>query len=295
MLHRSGIVLLLALLAPALALGQLGVSASIVRFTDATGNVITAGDDSNNALRVNVVAGSGGGVTHIDDAAFTVGTDDVNPVAGLFDDTTPDSVDEDDAGLVRMSANRVLYTTLRDAAGAERGANVNASNQLEVAVGNNPVLGASSNNIGDVDVLSFPDNEPFDLAQYGGSAVGAGNAFHVQPGTGASFDIAPDCDTSATFDITAGTTEIVALAGGQTIKVCHISLSWDAVVDFKVVTGTGANCATGTTDVTGTYQNINGVALDLGSSTLDGLVANALCITQTGAANGGGVVVYAQE
>jgi hypothetical protein len=166
---------LLALLLVLPAAGQL-----TVRFSDASGNTIWAGDNANNALRVNIVAGAAGGASHVDDAAFTVATDDLAPMGALFDDTTPDSVDEDDAGIPRMSANRNLYTTLRDAAGNERGVNVTASNQLEVSVTNNPVLGVSTNNIGDVDVLSFPDNEPFDVAQYGGVAVGVGNAIHVR-------------------------------------------------------------------------------------------------------------------
>ncbi len=67
-----------------------------------------------------------------DDAAFTPATDKVLMVGAEFDDTTPDSVNEGDAGAIRMSANRNLYTTLRDAAGNERGVNVTAGNALTV-------------------------------------------------------------------------------------------------------------------------------------------------------------------
>jgi hypothetical protein len=54
-------------------------------------------------------------------------------IAGVFDDATPTSITENSFGFLRMSANRNAYTTLRDAAGNERGANVNASNQLAIA------------------------------------------------------------------------------------------------------------------------------------------------------------------
>jgi len=91
-------------------------------------------DEANDALRVNIVAGAGsGGTAMTDDAAFTPGSTSVTPIAGTFDDVAPDSVDEGDAGAVRMSANRNLYSTIRDAAGNERGVNVDASNQLAVA------------------------------------------------------------------------------------------------------------------------------------------------------------------
>ena len=69
----------------------------------------------------------------VDDAAFTPATSRVAMVGAEFDDTTPDSVDEGDGGALRMSARRELYSQIRDAAGNERGANVNASNQLAVA------------------------------------------------------------------------------------------------------------------------------------------------------------------
>lgn len=72
----------------------------------------------------------------VDDAAFTPATTSVMMAGFEFDDTSPDSVNEGDAGAARMSANRNIYTTLRDAAGNERGANVNASNQLSVSVDN---------------------------------------------------------------------------------------------------------------------------------------------------------------
>lgn len=87
--------------------------------------------DGSGWLKVNVKAGSAGGVSHVDDAPFTVAVDDVVPAAGMFDDAAPDSVEEGDAGVLRMSGNRNLYTQLRDAT-AERSAAVSAANALKV-------------------------------------------------------------------------------------------------------------------------------------------------------------------
>lgn len=59
--------------------------------------------------------------------------------AGLLaqlDDTSPSTVTENQFGPLRMGAKRSLHTQLRDAAGNDRGANVNASNQLSVSVDN---------------------------------------------------------------------------------------------------------------------------------------------------------------
>jgi len=86
--------------------------------------------DADGAVYVNIAAG--GALT--DDSAYTVTTSPVNPEGGMFDDTSPDSVDENDVGIFRMSANRNQYMTIRDAAGNERGVNVDASNNLQIDI-----------------------------------------------------------------------------------------------------------------------------------------------------------------
>jgi hypothetical protein len=78
----------------------------------------------------------------VDDAAFTPATSSVMMAGFQFDDVSPDSVNEGDAGAARMSANRNIYTTIRDAAGNERGVNVNSSNQLSVSVDNTVTVGS---------------------------------------------------------------------------------------------------------------------------------------------------------
>lgn len=69
----------------------------------------------------------------VDDDAFTPATDKVLPIGAMFDDSAPDSVNEGDVGIPRMSANRNIYLQIRDAAGNERGANVDKSGNLAVA------------------------------------------------------------------------------------------------------------------------------------------------------------------
>jgi hypothetical protein len=75
---------------------------------------------------------SGSGASDVDDSSFTLGTDPVAPVGYLADDVTPDSVDEGDVGLARMSLNRVAYFQLRDGLGNERGMSVTAANAAKV-------------------------------------------------------------------------------------------------------------------------------------------------------------------
>ncbi len=100
---------------------------------DATGDYAPLQVDASGGLKVSIIAGAGsGGTASTDDAAFTVASGSGTPAMGLFNDSTPDSVDEGDVGVMRMSANRNQYVTIRDSAGNERGVSVTAANALKV-------------------------------------------------------------------------------------------------------------------------------------------------------------------
>lgn len=93
----------------------------------------SAMDETNDALRVHVVAGGGtGGTSASDDSPFTPGATAMTPIGAYADDVAPDSVNEGDVGAVRMSVRRELYVQIRDAAGNERGVNVDASGAIAV-------------------------------------------------------------------------------------------------------------------------------------------------------------------
>jgi len=89
------------------------------------GNTTTTEESSNGKIGLDVyllnpedISGGsgGGGVSHTDDSAFTVGTDDVTPMGAMYDDTSPPNLsDERDVGVPRMAQERILYTHLYDA------------------------------------------------------------------------------------------------------------------------------------------------------------------------------------
>lgn len=81
----------------------------------------------------------------VENAVNTTGTGIASAgILAQFDDTTPTTITENQFGNVRMSSNRNLYSTIRDAAGNERGANVDASNRLTVSVDNTVVVDGSA-------------------------------------------------------------------------------------------------------------------------------------------------------
>lgn len=109
---------------------------------------------------------SGSGASLVDDALFTIATDSVAPAGFLADQNSPDSVNEGDVGLARMTLARIQLQTIWDAAGNERGANVNASNQLLTLDGNSAAMAASLAALDDA-----VSGSGFNITQFAGAAV----------------------------------------------------------------------------------------------------------------------------
>lgn len=96
---------------------------------------------------------------------------------------------------------------------------------------------------------------------------------------------------------TATTTEIVPLVVGRSIYVT----SWDAISSIagtmKFVYGTGTNCGTGTTDITGTYAFGASTVFSKGNgmgSVISVPMSNAICITSASTINVQGSLSYSQ-
>lgn len=146
----------------------------------------------------------------VDDAAFTPGSTRIMMSGFEYDDTTPDSVNEGDAGAARMSANRNIYVNIRDNAGNERGLNIDTNGAL-----------ASTISSGTVTTVTTLTNQ----SQEGGVAISL-NAGAVDTGTrrvvqanGAGKTILSKTGSAAS----SGNNTIVA-AGTNKLKVFAFSL-----------------------------------------------------------------------
>lgn len=208
--------------APAAA-SQLGVLPAVANAAAPSwteGNQVLLSTDLTGALRVTGSL-SVGGTT--DRATFTAGTSTGTPTMAVFNDVAPATAAEGKIGLVRMSTNRNQYVTLRDAAGNERGANVDANNNLGVvlAAETTKVIGtinlAAAQTLATVTTVSTVTavttvSTVTNLAQMNGAALLMGNG---ATGTGSQrVTIASD---NTPFPIkldqtTPGTTNAIAVA-----------------------------------------------------------------------------------
>ena len=115
----------------------------------------------------------------------------------------------------------------------------------------------------------------------------------------------PTASSSVAVNITsAATTQLVALAAGQSVYVTGASLiavGNATPVTAKFVYGTGSNCGTGTTDLTGAFTGSSTAGNSVPFMLSQALTAwfrtaagTALCLTTTGTAGLQGVVSYQQ-
>jgi len=103
------------------------------------------------------------------------------------------------------------------------------------------------------------------------------------------------CTQSAVITLTtSGLTQIIAASGNQVIHICNISIAFASGVNVQLETGTGTNCASSTTALTGTYQSILTLALDFVNGTLNTPAGVALCVNLGASVTGGGVIEYIQ-
>lgn len=158
--------------------------------------------------KVGVVGNSGATV----DASIGAATAPTNQVVtgGVFNSTKP-TLTTGQSAAVQLDSKGNELSVVRDAAGNDRGANVNASNQLSVSVDNTP----------NVAVTSVPSNQSVNVAQVAGATVATGNG--TASGT-QRVSIASDNTPFAvkTDQTTHGTTDLVAdditKIGGTTVK-----------------------------------------------------------------------------
>lgn len=97
-----------------------------VQIGDGTETATVRDTGTSDSLNVSIVDANGnqistfggaGGTSTTDDTAGTAGTTQVTPIAGFADEVTPDSVDEGDVGMVRMTLPRALHVNPRDTQG----------------------------------------------------------------------------------------------------------------------------------------------------------------------------------
>lgn len=112
-------------------------------------------------------------------------------------------------------------------------------------------------------------------------------------GTGAFI---PVCDSSAVINVsTSGETQLVALSTGKTIHVCAYNLMANGAVNVNLAYGTGSNCASNTTALTGQYplQAQAGVSAGSGTGVITQTAAsNALCVNLSASISVQGLVTY---
>lgn len=179
-------------------------SVQTVKVVDQSGDNV--GDDTNNALRTVLPL-----VTFTDDSAFAVTTDKVLSVGALYQNAAPAPVGTGEIALLRMTSNRAMYVSLRDAAGNERGVNIDAQNNMGVTLKDSAGDSAmdDTNNAVRVNIVAG--------GGAGGTSSNFGSAF-PSAGTAVGFNDGTNMQGARVFDTDSG-------AGSQYVVGVNLRLT----------------------------------------------------------------------
>ena len=104
------------------------------------------------------------------------------------------------------------------------------------------------------------------------------------------------CDQSVPISVsTAADVQLVALSSGKQIHICAYNFLANGATNVTLEYGTGTNCATGKTSLTGAYPLTAQAGLSAGSGNGElahSATSNALCINNSAAITVAGLVTY---
>jgi hypothetical protein len=213
-------------------------------------------------------------------------------------------------------AGRPVLVAGSDGTNARTLATDTSGRQVEVgaaangaAVAGNPVRVAGSDGTNARDLAVNTAGQLIDANGAVANGDGVSNTNQTEQGTGgatlyyrvlpyafngAAFDRSFVCPSSAVFNITtSGDHQIIAASGTTKIYICDVSYSADNPSDFKLDTGTGADCVTGTAAITGNYKAVLTLEVPYAGQ-LRTAASQALCVNFGSSVNVGGTVTYAQ-
>lgn len=257
----------------------------VILVRDDTPGALTSTDGDNVAQRgtnygaafVQVVTSSGafvdsfggsGGTSHQDDAAFSIGSaSSITPTGYLADETTPDSVDEGDVGVPRMTLTRKPYAVITDAT-SENNAAVDGAGHLQVDIAADSVgigggtqytedAAAAADPVGNALIAVRDDNLTSQVDADGdnvalrGSAYGAlytapGNFISTNNSTTATLT-ASSTFTGTGDDVSQFTSVSIQIdashdsgTDGMTFQFSTDNTNWDDVYSFTYTAADGA-------------------------------------------------------
>lgn len=246
-------------LAAAINSSRVDVNIAASAATQTVSGTVTANLGATDNAVLDTIAANTANLTNCivqDDSPFTPAAGYLMMIGGEFDDAGTDSVDEGDAGNVRITANRSMHTTIRDAAGNERGLNIDANGDIGVTNADLTTLaGAVAGSEVQVDVVgSLPagTNAIGKLAANSGVDIGDVDVTSISAGSNLIGDVGlSGARTSGgttifrSIDLDESEEEIKATAG-QVYWIHAMNLS-SSVLYLKLYNATAATVVVGTT------------------------------------------------
>lgn len=225
---------------------------ALTTLTPADGDYIQLRVNANGALWVEDVNGAGSGPSKDDDSAFSIGVDKVSPGGFLADETAPDSVNEGDVGIARMTLDRKQLIVLVDPTTDANRLAIDGSGRVTVNVNGTVPVSATDLDIRDLTLA-------LDAVKISGNTTANGptNPIYVQmvdvgvlSNEVHSYDTSVDVasDTADNHDYTvAGTTFLLkgvwaSASGGMKVEVQTGPVASLVTIAVGFIPKEGGNC-----------------------------------------------------
>jgi len=255
-----------------------------------------------NGDAITTFGAAGSGTSLADDGDIVIGTTEGTPVMGVYE-SAPTACTDGDACIVGITADREVKVSVTSGGPTQYNAGT-AAGATDKLNAQGCVRDDATTTLSDPDGDYVPCRVNARGAVWVGLETALDKAIDSVAVFGANTTAPIHCTNTAFLNMTtATTTEIVALSGSTIIYVCGYSIvsEGDIVTTVKFVGGTGSNCATSQDDRSSGKILTAGATVGTNFSTGGGSVAvktstagDALCITQSGAANIGIDISYAQ-
>lgn len=268
---------------------------------------LTLTNGQSSALQVSssgalLVSGAAGATEYTEDAAAAANPQGPMMMAVRRDTLSGSEVsaDGDNVAVKATSSGQVHVFAQLGTGSATIGA-LTANQSVNVAQinGVTPLMGAGNTGTGSPRVTLATDQAA--IATHGHGATGAAvpsGAQQMGVRTGANMEAATQGSTSAAINVsTATTTQLVALSGSTQIRVTGLTVVAGGTGNITFVYGTGSNCGTGTTPISGAIPLVANVGFTMGAGLGPVLIipaSQALCITTSAAVQMSGWITYAQ-
>ena len=251
-----------------------GLLAVVQVFATDGATPINAGDSTNNALRVNIIAGAGsGGTAMADGATFSIGSTSFTPAGAIVPLGTEAPLATQQAGVLGMTSKRALLTTLKTVTGLDM-TTASSVGYLNVLVGGPITVSATM-------VLTVTGSVTADTELPAAAALADSTANPTAPAVGAFSMLWSTATGGAWYRMTGATTGMLYVQGNIAHDAADIPGQPLKIGGYARATASNVLPVSHGDRVLAAFDKVGSLIVQLGAIPEDWVVGKTSTVTST--------------